>query len=118
MQVLTEDELVQKYDSYLPLEIKNFDQLLKFFSIEREELGDADFLAEHEVATAGLSERFSAVAPLATPEPDALRVLLLDISQLYSSDAALFYDVVEPPLGLMSLMTTGTSRRRTISRAN
>ncbi|MFA7062172.1 MAG: amino acid adenylation domain-containing protein, partial [Pedobacter sp.] len=106
MRVLTEDELVQKYNSYLPLEITGFGQLLEFFGIARDELGDCCFLEESEVAAPGLSERFqdSSLAP--PPGPDALRVLLLDVSQFYSSDASLFYDVVEPPLGLMSLMTT------------
>jgi amino acid adenylation domain-containing protein len=105
MRVLTEDELVQKYDSYLPLQITGFGHLLEFFGITRDELGDARFLEEHEVATPGLSERFRASAPRPAPEPDALKILLLDLSQLYSSDASLFYDVVEPPLGLMSLLT-------------
>ena len=105
MQVLTEDELVQKYDSYLPLKITGFEHLLEFFGITRDELGDARFLEEHEVATPGLSERFRESAPRPAPEPDALKILLLDLSQLYSSDASLFYDVVEPPLGLMSLLT-------------
>ncbi|MDD5286363.1 MAG: amino acid adenylation domain-containing protein [Desulfuromonadaceae bacterium] len=106
MRLLTEDELLQKYDSYLPLEINSFAQLLEFFGIARNELGDASFLEENQVATPGLSGRFREFSPLPPPEPDALRVLLLDLSQLYSSNAAMFYDVVEPPLGLMSLMTT------------
>ena len=105
MQVLTEDELVQKYDSYLPLEIRSFTQLLEFFGIARDELGEARFREERDFAAPGLSGRFREVEPVLPPEPDAVRVLLLDLSQLYSGDALLFYDVVEPPLGLMSLMT-------------
>lgn len=105
IRVLTEDELVQKYDSYLPLEICSFDQLLEFFGIRREELGGERFLEEKEVAVPGLSERFRTLSPLPSPEPGAMKILLLDLSQLFSSDAAMLYDVVEPPLGLMSLMT-------------
>ena len=105
IRVLSEDELVQKYDSYLPLEIRSFGQLLEFFGITRDELGEVHFLNEKDVAVPGMSERFRELSPLLPPDPDAMKVLLLDLSQLYSSEASLFYDVVEPPLGLMSLMT-------------
>jgi len=105
MRVLTEDELVQKYDSYLPLEIKSFDQLLQFFGIGREELGETQFMEETAMAVPGLSKRFSELWPAPVPEPKAMRLLLLDLSQLFSNHAAMFYDVVEPPLGLMFLQT-------------
>lgn len=106
MRVLTEDELVQKYNSYLPLEIHSFAQLLEFFGIPHHELGDAKFLLEDSVAVPELSHRFYDRFPRpAVPEKGALRIVLLDLSQLFSEHASLFYDVVEPPLGLMSLLS-------------
>ena len=46
MKVLTEDELVQKYNSYLPIDIKTFDDLLKFTNINKEDLKVDTFLQQ------------------------------------------------------------------------
>ncbi len=43
MKALTEDDLVQKYNSYLPAEIKCFQDILDFVGHTREDLGDAEF---------------------------------------------------------------------------
>jgi amino acid adenylation domain-containing protein/non-ribosomal peptide synthase protein (TIGR01720 family) len=39
------------------------------------------------------------------PSGDALRVLLLDLTQYFTHDTDMLYDVVEPPLGTMYIMT-------------
>jgi amino acid adenylation domain-containing protein/non-ribosomal peptide synthase protein (TIGR01720 family) len=43
--------------------------------------------------------------PVKTSSEDGLGVLLLDISQLFSDAAVMVYDVVEPPIGLMYILT-------------
>ncbi len=112
MKVLTEDELVQKYDSYLPVDINSFDDLLEFTGIKEEELGMREFLPEEVVTVPGLNEKihgyFSGFSPAGAGDnndEDALRVLLLDLSQFFSSGKKILYDGVEPPLGLLYLMT-------------
>ncbi|NIM15446.1 MAG: SDR family NAD(P)-dependent oxidoreductase [Candidatus Aminicenantes bacterium] len=111
MKLLTEDELVQKYNSYLPVEIKTLHDLLEFTGIREDELDLADLSLQWSGQVPDLSRRIKAafsregLSPGAVDTP-GLRVLLLDLSQLFSKDKQnMLYDVVEPPLGLMYLLT-------------
>jgi amino acid adenylation domain-containing protein len=102
---LTEDELVQKYDSYFPAPIKCVDNILELAGITREELGETCFLEEEKVAAPNFSQKFK---PLVTvkKKTGALKVLLLDLSQFFSSQSPdMLFDMVEAPLGLMYLLT-------------
>jgi len=111
-KVLTEDELAEKYDSYLPIEITDVDSLLRFLDIKREDLGMGitgnDFVKESDIEVPSLDRKIKDHFPRHRPKPDALRVLFIDLSQYFSRsiDAEfMLYDVVEPPLGLMYLTT-------------
>jgi hypothetical protein len=90
MQLMTEGELVQKYDSYLPVKIDSFSRLLRAAGIKSSELGSAEFLSDS-----------TAVVPAA----DALRILFLDLDLYFSQDTEMLYDLVDEPLGLIRLMT-------------
>jgi amino acid adenylation domain-containing protein/non-ribosomal peptide synthase protein (TIGR01720 family) len=110
MKVLTEDEIVQKYDSYLPADIKSFTDLLEFIGISREQLSTKECVPEETVAAPGFREKIKKYSPInprtpAAPTESALKILLLDVSQFFSSSPKMLYDVVEPPLGLMYLLT-------------
>jgi amino acid adenylation domain-containing protein/non-ribosomal peptide synthase protein (TIGR01720 family) len=105
MRVLTGDEIAQKYDSYLPMDIRSLDDLLEFAGIERSELEANTCLSEDAMAIPGLSARMDAYFPGQAPTANALRVLLLDLSQFFVEDSHMLYDVVDPPLGLMYVMT-------------
>jgi amino acid adenylation domain-containing protein len=106
MKVLTEDELVKKYNSYLPLDIKSFNDLLEFSRISPEELGDEKFLQEDKMAAPGYEEKIKKYFPIKKENPNSFRLLLLDCSQLFSPEAeGMLYDVVEAPLGLMYILT-------------
>jgi amino acid adenylation domain-containing protein len=106
MRVLTEDELVQKYNSYLPVDIRSFQDLLNYAGISRQEI-KGEFLPENFGVAPDFNEKlkkhFSKTKK--EPAPDALRLLLLDLSQYFSTETRIIYDVVEPPLGLMYLLT-------------
>ncbi len=105
MRVLTEDELVQKYNSYLPVELKNFADLLDYAGITREEL-DTEFLPDNYGELPGLNEKISAAFPKKKWNENSLNILLLDLSSYFSHDRHdVVYDVLEPPLGLTYLMT-------------
>jgi amino acid adenylation domain-containing protein len=106
MKVLTEDELVQKYDSYLDEEITGFSQLLELVEITPDELGTRDFVKEETVALTGFNEQLREYFPTAPPSGDGLRVLLLDLSQFFTDHENMLYNVVDPPLGLMYLMSS------------
>ena len=106
MNILTPDELVQKYNSYLPMEIKSIDDILQVAGISRQELGQVELLDDDYMAAPGFSRQAARFFPPAEKDDDAFRVLLLDLSQLFSNRSkALMYDVAEEPLGLMFLMT-------------
>jgi amino acid adenylation domain-containing protein len=104
LKVLSEDEIVQKYDSYLPVEIGSFDRLLEFAEITKEELGPQPLNSGEELTIPGLNEKLQEIFPAVPAAEDALKILLLDLSQYFSSGGAnILYDVVEAPLGLMYL---------------
>jgi amino acid adenylation domain-containing protein len=105
MKVLTEDEIVQKYNSYLPTPIASFADLLEFVGIDASELAVEEFADENRFYVPDLDKKMRAAFPAPAPDSDALRVLLLDLSQFYSHESEMLYDVVEQPLGLMYVMS-------------
>ncbi|MCU0287605.1 MAG: AMP-binding protein, partial [Acidobacteria bacterium] len=107
VRVLTEDELVQKYNSFLPVKINHFNNLLDYVGIQREQL-KAEFLPAGYGKVTGLNEKIKAhfESPFKKPVENALKILLIDVSAYFSHDRHdVIYDVVEPSLGLMYLMT-------------
>ena len=109
MRILTEEELVRKYDSYLPTDIDGFAGLLEFLGLSPQELEAKACVAEERVAVPDLNARIGDIFRGAKGEhpedEDALRVLLLDLSRFFSDDVEMLYNVNEPPLGLMYLAT-------------
>ncbi len=106
MKIMTEDELVQKYDSYLPTKIKSFADLLKVTGIAPEELGGAGLRLHDDMAAPDFISMIESTSRNEEKRDDALKVLMLDLSQLFSEDRGeRLYDLVEPPLGLLYLMT-------------
>jgi len=112
LKVLTQDEIVQKYDSYLPADIETFNHLLEFAGIAEKELAVHEFLDEDMFFVPHLNSKIKKHFPgqeeeSASHKPDdnPLKVLLLDLSQYFSQETRMLYDVVEPPLGLMYVMT-------------
>jgi amino acid adenylation domain-containing protein len=105
MKVMTESELVAKYNSYLPVTIHKFDDLLNFLHISVEELGDVSFVDETYGVVSDFNEIIKNYFPKNGHNKDALRVLFLDLSQLFTEDSRMVYDVTEAPLGQMYLLT-------------
>ncbi len=105
MQHLTENEIVQKYDSYLPVEIRSFPDLLNFIGIEREELGGAKFREVEEFHVPHLNTKLQKYFPSCQPEPGAYKILLLDLSQFFSHESYMIDHLIEVPLGMMCILT-------------
>ncbi|NIM15667.1 MAG: amino acid adenylation domain-containing protein [Candidatus Aminicenantes bacterium] len=105
MRVLTESEIIQKYNSYLPVTINSLAHLLKFVGIGREELSGADCAPEERYFVSGLNEKLKRQFPSQPSSEDALRFLLLDLSQFFTGECSTRYNVVEPPLGPMYILT-------------
>ncbi|MFC2155936.1 radical SAM protein, partial [Acidobacteriota bacterium] len=104
MKVLTEADMVQKYHSYLPVEIKSLNDILDFVGIKREELGTSHCQDDKAMQVDALNLKLERQFPAVSPAKDALRIMFLDLSQYFSASGMLF-DVVESPHGLISLLT-------------
>ncbi len=104
MKLLTENEIVQKYTSYLPTDINSFEQLLEFLGITRQQLGVDSCVEEKNLQVPDLNRKMAAHFPRSEPRAQALKILLLDLSQLFSKESQELYDVKEQPLGLMYLL--------------
>ncbi|UCH97694.1 MAG: AMP-binding protein, partial [Candidatus Aminicenantes bacterium] len=106
MRILTEGELVQKYDSYLPFEVKRFSDILRYAGISWEELGDVELKQEETYQVPDFREEISKYFPVKKPAEDAFRILLLDLSQLFSEEHEhMLHHQIEEPLGLLYLMS-------------
>ncbi|MCP4404621.1 MAG: amino acid adenylation domain-containing protein [bacterium] len=106
IEMWTEDELVQKYNSYLPVEITDFADLLNFAELTEAELDGVTPLQDDVMAAPDFDEKIRAYFPQEEKAEDAFRVLLLDLSLLFSGETEqMLYDMIEAPLGLMSLLT-------------
>lgn len=106
-KILTEDELLEKYDSYLPHDIKTLNDLLSTANIGPGELGEMNFRDKQEdirILT-NLNQKLNRIFSTTPPQKNALRVLLLDLSQFFTPRADILYDVVDAPIGLMYLLT-------------
>jgi amino acid adenylation domain-containing protein len=105
-KILAEDELVDKYDSYLPVEIKSFQDILNFAGISMEELGNPVLLPKGWMKAPNFNERIKTYFPFKKKDPDAFKVLLLDISQYFSSKKEkMIHNQNDEPLGLMYLLS-------------
>jgi len=106
MKLMTEEELILKYDSYLPMKIVSLDDLLRSTGLTQEDLGGARPVTGDPMAAPDFDRTY--VPPVAArqeaPVENPFRILLLDLSLLFAHDAeGMQYDMVEPPLGLMCL---------------
>ncbi|MGD2088774.1 MAG: condensation domain-containing protein [Candidatus Aminicenantes bacterium] len=106
MKVLTEDELARLYNSLLPIEVRTFSGLLEFLKITPEELG-CECLDEAVMYVPHLNEKMKAHFSTKAKQADegALRIILLDLTYNFFDKEDVFYDMHEPPLGPIYLLT-------------
>ncbi len=105
MKILTEQEIIQKYNSYLPTEIASLEDLYKFAKIEPEQMQGVSCLCESKVFVPEIHSKMKKHFGEKKSAENALRVLLLDLSQHFNSENEPTRQHVEPPLGHMYLMT-------------
>jgi len=106
MQQFTENELDQKYNAYFPSKINSFNDLLKVAKIDRSELRVKECITEADIKIPDISTGLKKYFPETKKDDNALKVLLIDLSTYYvKEDDNREYNVVEPPLGLMALIS-------------
>ncbi|MCP4155008.1 MAG: AMP-binding protein, partial [bacterium] len=102
MQVLSEEALVQKYNTYLPAEIGSVTDILDFTGLR-----DMSAMVEETRKEEPVPELFQTPPEKAgdhPPKKGAKRILMLDLTRHFSSHSML-YNVSEQPIGLVYLMT-------------
>ncbi len=105
MKILNEEELVKKYDSYLPTGINCFNDILNAFAITRDDL-PSEYCYNTKDEENNYPQNISKYFTKTKTNKNAVNILFLDLSQFFSKDAeGMLYDVVEEPLGLMYLLT-------------
>jgi len=108
MKLFDEDEMVQKYNAYFPTKFKTINDLLLLANIDPSELGSKEFVDESKIMIPDLALKISKKFPETNDKKGrdgALRLLLLDLSTSFSNEKENVYDVLEPPQGLMALLT-------------
>ena len=106
MKNFCEDELNQKYNSYFPTKVKTVDDLLKLARINKSELKKQDFLDEKKLKIPNLNARIREKFPQVKKSPNALKILLMNLSGYFSGDSdSQERKLMEPPLGLIALLT-------------
>ena len=108
MEQFSEDELNQKYNSYFPTDkVKTLNDVLDLAKIDRSELRPLDPFDEDTVRIPELKTRLRDKFPAGEEKhDDALKLMLVDLSTYFSHDIdTREYNVLEPPLGLMALLT-------------
>jgi tyrocidine synthetase-3 len=87
------------------VDYEKYHHLLEFVKVDKEELAVKEPVNEEEYRLPGFYEKLRQGITVKEPAANALRILMLDLSQFFSRESQQFYDLVEPPLGLMYLMT-------------
>ena len=106
MKMFTENELDQKYNAYFPSKINTFNDLLNIVGIKRSQLEVQDCLDEEKIEVPNLKTKIEKYFPPKKKDKNALKFLLIDLSTYYKKDQDnREYNVIEPPLGLMALLS-------------
>jgi len=106
MKSFCEDELDQKYNSYFPSKIKNFDDLLKLARIKRSELNGSKCVEEKKLMVPNIGTKIKEKFPSVKKNKDALKFLFMNMSGYFSEDSdSQERALMEPPLGLIALLS-------------
>ena len=107
MKHFTEDELDQRYSSYFPSKVKGLRDVIKIVGIKENEL-KIDCLKENHIEIKDMNEKIKKTFKSAEvlKNDNAFKVLLINISTHFTKDRDVSeYDVLEPPLGLIALLS-------------
>lgn len=99
MNIVSEVALAQKYNAYLPVQIKCVEDIVSFARLE-----DIEIPVDYKEPLPEPETIFDMEPVLREPTAGAKKILFLDLSQHFSSHSML-YNVVEQPLGALYLLT-------------
>jgi radical SAM superfamily enzyme YgiQ (UPF0313 family) len=100
-----EDEFLQQYDSYLPLEVKSVGQLADFFGLPTSSFPVLDKLHAESRLIPDINQKLRSLSPYQDSDQRAFRFLLLDVSMPFSAKTSLLFgNLIEQPLGLLYIL--------------
>lgn len=99
-RVMTEEELVQKYDSYLPISINTIDDIKKLAGMDK-----LNCVSKEEIMVERINTKMQSFATTYLEKSPQLRILLLDLTLFFEEASDKIYHVVEPPLGHLYLLS-------------
>ena len=102
----TNDELLQKYNSYLPEKVNSVQDIMRMAGVHKyvpSEIKEPEPLPP--IVLDKLYMNSSKAQKTEESCQSSVRILLLDLSQYFSGGNSMLYDVAEPPFGQMYLMT-------------
>lgn len=101
-RILSDDEIIKKYSTYLStkktsiadiMEISGINNYVPLNNIEQKSTEEISMIKPVSGAKSKVDNIF------------AIKILLLDLSQHFSKDTDILFEIAEPPLGLMYLLT-------------
>ncbi|MCG8670719.1 MAG: radical SAM protein [Pseudomonadales bacterium] len=107
LEQFSEDELNQKYNSYFPNKrITTLNDVLRIAKIDRSEVQPEKPFDESWVKVDNLNEKLKTAFPRPDTSKAKMKLLMIDMSSYFSTDFDnREYNVLEPPLGLLALMS-------------
>lgn len=103
LEICTEHELLFKYKSYFPSQVNNLDDILRLARLKREDINIKK--APIEVGT---DIKYPAPRPKKKVLEEGkapLKILYIDATQHFTSEDQAELRIVEPPLGMLALLT-------------
>jgi amino acid adenylation domain-containing protein len=105
-KIFTVNEMVMKYDSFLPYSINSFEDILKYTGVSKEELGHIDFIPDNQYEVKDINQKLRKYFPVQKPANNALRILFLDVSSQFTSmHETMLHHQIEEPIGLMYILS-------------
>lgn len=105
MNFYAEDEILQQYNAYLPKKFTDLNKLLSYMGIDINELSVKKCLTEDDIAVPDIDEKIKKISGEKKKDKDALKILMLDLSVVFSDSKDSMSGVIEPPLGALYLIT-------------
>lgn len=103
--ILTKNEIILKYNSYLPMQIDSINDILTFSNIREDEI-NLQFIDDEYGKVKHVNDKLNDMfikKPLTCNKP--YRVLFLDLTMFFEDTTDKIYNVVEPPIGLLYILT-------------
>lgn len=99
-KIMTEREMIQKYDSYLPMKIKTLSDIENLAEIEK-----IQCVPEEKYHIDELNKKIKSISPEKKKGKGGYKIMFLDLTLKFNECSDKIYHVVEPPLGQMYILS-------------